>query len=73
MLIRCKTIRVFSSVGLERYLDRENIAELMPLYVAVKFFPERISNEIRDKILSCSLNRILYLDSLNLDMSLYEN
>ena len=73
MLIRCKTIRVFSSVGLERYLDRENIAELMPLYVAVKFFPERISNEIRDKILNCSLNRILYLDSLNLDMSLYEN
>ena len=55
------------------YPYRENIAELMPLYVAVKFFPERISNEIRDKILSCSLNRILYLDSLNLDMSLYEN
>ena len=55
------------------YPYREDIAELMPLYVAVKYFPERISNEIRDKTLSCSLNRILYFDSLNLDMSLYEN
>ena len=55
------------------YPYREDIAELMLLYVAVKYFPERISNEIRDKTLSCSLNRILYFDSLNLDMSLYEN
>ena len=52
---------------------REDISELFPLYIAVRYFPERISNEIRDIILSCSLNRILYLDSLNLDMSLYED
>ena len=52
---------------------REDIAELMPLYVAVRYFPERISSELRDKVLSCNINRIRYLDSQNLDMSIYEN
>jgi hypothetical protein len=52
---------------------REDIAELMPLYVAVRYFPERISDDLRDKILSCAYNRIKYFDSLGLDMSLYEN
>lgn len=52
---------------------REDLAELMPLYVAVRYFPDRISSDVRDKILSCNLNRIKYLDSLKLDMSLYEN
>ena len=55
------------------YQYREDLAELMPFYVAVRYFPERISSELRDKILSCNFNRIKYLDSLNLDMSLYEN
>ena len=45
----------------------------MPLYIAVRYFPERISSEIRDKILSCNINRIIYLDSQNLDMSIYED
>ena len=52
---------------------REDLAELMPLYVAVRYFPERISSELRDKILSCNINRIRYLDSQNLDMSIYED
>ena len=52
---------------------REDIAELMPLYVAVRYFSERISSELRDKVLSCNINRIRYLDSQNLDMSLYED
>jgi uncharacterized repeat protein (TIGR02543 family) len=55
------------------YPYREDLAELMPLYVAVRYFPDRISSDIRDKILSCNFNRIKYLDSLELDMSLYEN
>ena len=55
------------------YPYREDIAELMPLYIAVRYFPDRISNELRDKILSCNINRIEYFDSLNLDMSIYEN
>ena len=54
------------------YPYREDLAELMPLYVAVRYFPDRISSDIRDKILSCNFNRIKYLDSLKLDMSLYE-
>jgi len=52
---------------------REDLAELMPLYVAVRYFPERISSELRDKVLSCNINRIKYLDSQNLDMSIYED
>ena len=52
---------------------REDMAELMPLYIAVRYLPERISSDIMDKILSCNLNRIKHLDSQNLDMSLYEN
>jgi len=55
------------------YPYREDLAELMPLYVAVRYFPDRISSGTRDKILSCNLNRIQYLDSLKLDMSLYQN
>jgi uncharacterized repeat protein (TIGR02543 family) len=55
------------------YPYREDLAELMPLYVAVRYFPDRISSDIRDKILSCNFNRIKYLVSLELDMSLYEN
>ena len=55
------------------YPYREDLAELMPLYVAVRYFPDRISSDTRDKILSCNLNRIQYLDSLKLDMSLYQN
>ena len=52
---------------------REDIAELFLLYIAVRYFPERISDDLRDKILSCAYNRIKYFDSLGLDMSLYEN
>jgi len=55
------------------YPYREDLAELMPLYIAVRYFPDRILGDVRDKILSCNMNRIRYLDSLKLDMSLYEN
>jgi hypothetical protein len=48
------------------------MSELMPLYIAIKYFPERIPNEIRDKTLSCYLNIILFFDSKELDMSLYQ-
>ena len=52
---------------------REDLAELMPLYIAVRYFSERISKDLRDKILSCNVNRIRYLDSQSLDMSIYED
>ena len=52
---------------------REDLAELMPLYIAVKYFPNRISSDLRDKILSCNYNRIKYLDSLNLNMNIYKD
>ena len=55
------------------YPYREDLAELMPLYIAVKFFPARIPEDVRNKILSCSINRILYLDSLSLDLDIYKD
>lgn len=54
------------------YPFREDIAELFLLYIAVKYFPDRISNTIANKTLSSSLNRILFFDNQGYDMSLYE-
>ena len=56
-----------------QYPYREDVAEIMLMYIAVKYFPERITTSMRDQILSCNLNRINHLDSLNLDLSLYSN
>lgn len=52
--------------------NSEDIAETFQAYIAVKFFPERISSSIRDTILSVCLNRFKYFDSLNLDLSIYK-
>ena len=52
--------------------EGENISELMPLYIAIKYFPERISREIYNNVLSTSFHRIKFLDSLPLDFSIYE-
>tara|TARA_B110000003_G_scaffold268721_1_gene298742 strand:+ start:215 stop:1546 length:1332 start_codon:yes stop_codon:yes gene_type:complete len=56
-----------------QYPYREDVAEIMLMYIAVKYFPERITPTMRDQILSCNLNRINHFDSLNLDLSLYSN
>ena len=52
--------------------EGENISELMPLYIAIKYFPERSSREIYNNVLSTSFHRIKFLDSLPLDCSFYE-
>ena len=52
--------------------DSEDIAETFQAYIAVKYFPDRISNSLRDTILSVCLNRFKYFDSLNLDLSIYK-
>ena len=52
--------------------DSEDIAEIFQAYIAVKYFPDRISNSLRDTILSVCLNRFKYFDSLNLDLSIYK-
>lgn len=51
---------------------REDIAELFPLYIAVKYFPERITEAVRDQVLSVSLNRILFFDTQHFDFAIYE-
>ena len=52
--------------------DSEDIAETFQAYIAVKYFPDRISNSLRDTILSVCLNRFKYFDTLNLDLSIYK-
>ena len=52
--------------------ESEDIAETFQAYIAVKYFPERITSSLRDTILSICLNRFKYFDSLNLDLSIYE-
>ena len=52
--------------------NSEDVAETFQAYIAVKYFPDRISNSIRDTILSVCLNRFKYFDSLNLDLSIYK-
>ncbi|MBL6604250.1 MAG: hypothetical protein ISQ43_04065 [Flavobacteriaceae bacterium] len=52
--------------------DSEDIAETFQAYIAVKYFPERITSSLRDTILSTCLNRFKYFDSLNLDLSIYK-
>ncbi|MFT7674227.1 MAG: hypothetical protein ACI845_002644 [Gammaproteobacteria bacterium] len=52
---------------------REDLSELLPLYVAVRYFPERIDENTRDKILSSSINRILFLDAQDFNFDLYNN
>ena len=52
--------------------DTEDVAENFQAYITVKYFPERISNSLRDTILSVSLNRFKYFDSLNFDLSIYK-
>jgi len=52
--------------------NSEDVAETFQAYIAVKYFPERISNSLRDTILSVCLNRFKYFDSLNFDLSIYK-
>ena len=56
----------------KEFPNREDIAELFPLYIAVKYFPDRINQEIMNNTLNTSLYRILYFDKQEYDMSLYE-
>ena len=63
--------RFISTYALD-YPIREDIAELFPLYIAVKYFPERLDQAVIDNTLSTSLNRILYFDQQDYDMTLYQ-
>tara|TARA_B110000858_G_scaffold113228_1_gene129498 strand:+ start:323 stop:1306 length:984 start_codon:yes stop_codon:yes gene_type:complete len=62
----------YISLYAKDYPNREDIAELFLLYVALKYFPERINQEITDNALSTSLHRILYFDKQAYDMALYQ-
>jgi len=63
---------IFLSTYAKDNPDSEDIAETFQAYIAVKYYPDRISNSLRDTILSVCLNRFKYFDSLNLDLSIYK-
>jgi hypothetical protein len=63
----------FLSDYARNYPQQEDLAEFMVYYIALKYFPNEISKRLRDIIISCSYNRIEYLDSLGMDFSVYEN
>jgi hypothetical protein len=50
--------------------DREDLAETMLLYLAFRFWPERIPSSLRDTVLETVFNRILYLDCQNLSVDI---
>jgi hypothetical protein len=51
---------------------REDIAESFLPYIAVKFKSNRISKCMSDIILSANVNRFIFFDSMNFDLTLYE-
>ena len=52
--------------------DSEDVAEIFQAYIAVKYFPERISKSLRDVILSVCLNRFKYFDTMGFDLKIYQ-
>ena len=62
----------YVSTYAKNYPDREDIAEMFPLYIAVTFFPERITIDIKNKFLETSSNRVKFFNEEDLDFSLYE-
>ena len=62
----------FISTYAQEYPNREDLAEFLLLYIAIKYFPDRINVDTYNNLLSTSLNRVQFLDSLRLDFSIYK-
>lgn len=60
---------VFISDYARDYPQREDVAESILMYFAVRYVPERVSPEIRWLIVTTIPNRIAYFDEKSLDMS----
>ncbi len=58
----------FISTYAEDFPDREDIAESIVPYIAVRYRSDRISEQLRSTILDAIPNRIDYFDSLGLSM-----
>ncbi len=56
----------FISVYAKQYPGREDLAETVPLYFALRFRPERLPKETREKIEQTIPHRLTYLDQLKL-------
>ncbi len=52
---------------------REDVAESFLPYIAVRFKSNRISKCMSDIILSANVYRFMFFDSMNFDLTLYEN
>ena len=62
---------VFISDYARDFPDREDVAESIIMYFAVRYRPERLSEADRAAILAAIPNRLVYFDEQGLDMSPY--
>ena len=62
---------VFISDYARDFPDREDIAESIPPYFAVRYWPERLTETVRSAILAAIPNRLAYFDEQGFDMSPY--
>ena len=51
--------------------DKQDVLAMCSLQYATKLIQKDNSEDDRNKILSCCINRILYLDSLSIDFEIY--
>ena len=63
---------VFISEYARDYPDREDVAESILPYFAVRYRPDRLSEADRSAILTAIPNRLIYFDEQGLDMSPYQ-
>ncbi len=63
---------VFISEYARDYPDREDVAESILPYLAVRYRPDRLSEGDRSAILTAIPNRLIYFDEQGLDMSPYQ-
>jgi len=56
----------------EEFPQREDLAETMPLYLALRYRPDKLSEEMRSTIQTTIPNRIAYLDCQQFSMDILE-
>jgi hypothetical protein len=61
----------FISDYARQFPDREDMAESFPMWMALRYTPDRISSSMRNAIERTMPNRIAYFDQLELDMQPY--
>ena len=56
----------------QSFPEAEDLSELIPMYIAIKYFPEKILALHYNIVMNTSYNRILFLDEYFLDNEEYD-